>query len=258
MGATRIVILGGGPAGYEAALVAAQLGAAVTVVERDGPGGACVLYDCVPSKTFIATSETMAAFRGAASLGVHAGDPKDVSVHAPTVHGRVTALARAQSADITDRLRADGVRVLAGTARLADEQPGRGPYQVWVIPIDGEPELLAAEVVLVATGGTPRILPDARPDGERILTWRQVYDLTELPDHLVVVGSGVTGAEFASAYTEMGVPVTLVSSRDRMLPGEDADAAALLERVFVSRGMTILKKARAGSVRRTADGVLVE
>ncbi|HEY9474577.1 MAG TPA: NAD(P)H-quinone dehydrogenase [Mycobacteriales bacterium] len=258
MGATRIVILGGGPAGYEAALVAAQLGAEVTVVERDGPGGACVLYDCVPSKTFIATSETMVALRAAGSLGVRACDPRDVTVHAPSVHGRVVSLARAQSVDIADRLRQEGVRVVTGTARLADVQVGRVSHQVRIDPADGEPEFVSAEVVLLATGGTPRILPDARPDGERILTWRQVYDLPELPSHLVVVGSGVTGAEFASAYTEMGVRVTLVSSRDRVLPGEDAEAAALLERVFVSRGMSILKRARAASVRRTADGVLVE
>ena len=92
-------------------------------------------------------------------------------------------------------------------------------------------------MVLIATGATPRVLPSAVPDGERILTWRQVYDLTELPEHLIVVGSGVTGAEFASAYTEMGVQVTLVSSRDRVLPGEDADAAAVIEEVFADRGV---------------------
>lgn len=258
MGAIRIVILGGGPAGYEAALVAAQLGAEVTVVERDGPGGACVLSDCVPSKTFIATSETMTAFRAAGTLGVRACDPADVAVDAPAVHGRVGALARAQSADIADRLRQVGVRLVHGTGRLADDQAGRLTHRVRITPVDGAPETVAAEVVLIATGGTPRVLPDARPDGERILTWRQVYDLPELPRHLAVIGSGVTGAEFASAYTEMGVRVTLVCSRDRVLPGEDADAAALLEQVLVSRGMTILKKARAGAVRRTGDGVLVE
>lgn len=255
---TRMVILGGGPAGYEAALVAAQLGAEVTVVEKDGLGGACVLYDCVPSKTFIATSETMTAFRGAGRLGVRACDPRDVGVDTPTVHGRVKELARAQSADVRDRLVREGVRVLAGTARFAEKQNGRVSHRVEVDPPDGGREVLEAEVVLIATGGTPRILPDARPDGERILTWRQVYDLPEMPEHLVVVGSGVTGAEFASAYTEMGVPVTLVSSRDRVLPGEDADAAALLEKVFASRGMRIVKNARARAVRRTGDGVVVE
>ena len=111
--------------------------------------------------------------------------------------------------------------------------------------------------MLVATGATPRVLDDAKPDGERILTWRQLYDLTELPEHLVVVGSGVTGAEFVSAYVEMGARVTLVSSRDRVLPGEDADAAAVLQDVFAERGVEILAQARAESVRRDGDGVVV-
>lgn len=98
------------------------------------------------------------------------------------------------------------------------------------------------------------MLPTAVPDGERILTWRQVYDLPELPEHLIVVGSGVTGAEFASAYLAMGVPVTLVSSRDRVMPHEDADAAMAIEQVFRSRGMTILNNSRAESVTRTGSG----
>ena len=119
-------------------------------------------------------------------------------------------------------------------------------------------ERIDADIVLVATGGTPRVLPDAVPDGERILTWRQVYDLDTLPEHLVVVGSGVTGAEFASAYLAMGVPVTLVSSRERVMPHEDADAAVAIERVFRSRGMTILNRSRAAAVRRQGTGVVVE
>jgi dihydrolipoamide dehydrogenase len=256
---THIVVLGGGPAGYEAALVAAQLHAQVTVVERDGLGGACVLSDCVPSKTFIATSETMTTLRGAGALGVRASESRDITVDVPLVHQRVKELARAQSEDVRRRLVAEGVRLVAGQGRFTAEQRGRASHRIEVQPTDGcATELLDADVVLIATGATPRILPGAMPDGERILTWRQVYDLAELPEHLVVVGSGVTGAEFASAYTEMGGRVTLVSSRDRVLPGEDADAAAVLERVFAARGTAIVKLARAAAVRRTDKGVLVE
>jgi dihydrolipoamide dehydrogenase len=111
--------------------------------------------------------------------------------------------------------------------------------------------------VLIATGATPRRLASALPDGERILTWRQVYDLPALPEHLIVIGSGVTGAEFASSYLAMGVPVTLVSSRDRVMPHEDADAAMAIERVFRARGMTILNNSRADAVKRVGDGVEV-
>ncbi len=250
---TRIVIIGGGPAGYEAALVAAQLGAQVTVVERDGLGGACVLYDCVPSKTFIASSDAAEAFRNGDSLGVMACEPEDVRINAPAVHGRVKGLALAQSADVRSQLSRAGVEVVIGTARL--ENGGTAGRRHRVLMEGGAVE---ADVVLVATGATPRVIPGAEPDGERILTWRHVYDLPELPTHLIVVGSGVTGAEFASAYLAMGVQVTLVSSRDRVMPHEDSDAANLIEQVFTRRGMTILKNARAQGVKRTGDGVVVE
>jgi dihydrolipoamide dehydrogenase len=114
-----------------------------------------------------------------------------------------------------------------------------------------------ADAVLISTGAEPRILPGSEPDGERILTWRQLYDLETLPEELIVVGSGVTGAEFASAYQALGSQVTLVSSRDRMLPHEDADAAMVVEEVFRRRGMTVLGRSRAARVARTGDGVTV-
>jgi dihydrolipoamide dehydrogenase len=255
--ATRIVIIGGGPAGYESALVAAQLGAQVTVVDRDGLGGACVLTDCVPSKTLIATSERVTAFRDAPRVGVGTAGTEAV-VDVAAVNDRIKALARQQSDDIGARLRAEGVSILAGTGRFARQQPGRA-HRVEVVDESGAvADTVEGDVVLLATGGTPRTLPTALPDGERILSWRDVYDLKELPEHLVVIGSGVTGAEFASGYSEIGVPVTLVSSRDRVLPGEDPDAAAVIEQVFTTRGGELMRRARAAAVQRAADGVVVE
>jgi len=256
--ASRIVIIGGGPAGYEAALVAAQLGASVTVVERDGLGGACVLYDCVPSKTFIASSDAATAFGNGDALGVMACEPEDVRINAPAVHGRVKGLALAQSADVRSKMSEAGVEVVSGTARLDAAGSAGRLHRVRVEPVGGESYEVDADVVLLATGAAPRIIAGAEPDGERILTWRDVYDLPELPTHLVVVGSGVTGAEFASAYLAMGVQVTLISSRDRVMPHEDSDAANLIEQVFTRRGMTILKNARAQAVRRKGEGIVVE
>jgi dihydrolipoamide dehydrogenase len=252
------VIIGGGPAGYEAALVAAQLGAEVTVVEREGAGGACVLHDCVPSKTFIASSDVVTAYRDTEEFGIRGASLDTVSVDASVVNSRVKRLAAAQSGDICATLTKAGVRFVQGMARLGDDTIGH-LHRVVVTPSDGEPEhFIDATAVLIATGATPRVLPTARPDGDRILDWRQVYDLTELPRHLVVVGSGVTGAEFASAYLALGVEVTLVSSRDRVMPTEDPDAAVVIENVFRSRGMKIMGRARASAARRTADGVVVE
>ncbi len=251
----RVVVLGGGPGGYEAALVAAQLGAEVTVVERDGLGGAAVLTDVVPSKTLIATAEVMTLVDESVELGVRfpggGGSEHEpagaVSVDLGAVNRRVRSLAQAQSGDVQARLEAEGVRILRGEGRLD------GPSCIAV----GSQERLAADTVLVATGSRPRELPDAMPDGERILTWKQLYGLEELPERLVVVGSGVTGAEFANAYDALGVDVVLVSSRDRVLPGEDADAAQVLEDVFRRRGMQVLSRSRAQQVKRVGDGVVV-
>jgi dihydrolipoamide dehydrogenase len=255
---TRVVIIGGGPGGYEAALVAAQLGAAVTIVERDGLGGSAVLTDCVPSKTLVATAEVMSAVQGAGELGLRFGAEGAsssargaVGVDLRAVNVRLKALAQAQSDDIEVRLANEGVDVVHGTAALD------GPDTVVVTtPTTGQ-QRLAADIVLLATGASPRVLPSAPPDGERILTWEQVYELDALPEKLVVVGSGVTGAEFASAYNALGCEVVLVSSREQVLPGEDADAATVLEDVFARRGMQVLARSRADSVTRAGDEVRV-
>jgi NAD(P)H dehydrogenase (quinone) len=255
---TRVVIVGGGPGGYEAALVAAQLGASVTVVDRDGVGGSAVLTDCVPSKTLIATADLMSDVEESAELGMRfdggggAVDPRSaVTVDLKVVNERVLTLARNQSDDIAGRLEREGVELVRGAGRLD------GPQTVVAKLDDGSERSYEADVVLLATGAHPRVLDTARPDGDRILTWEQVYDLDALPERLVVVGSGVTGAEFASAYHALGAEVVLVSSRDRVLPGEDADAAEVLEDVFTRRGMTVLSRSRAASVERAGEGVVV-
>ncbi|PZU47330.1 MAG: NAD(P)H-quinone dehydrogenase [Arsenicicoccus sp.] len=270
-----VVVIGGGPGGYEAALAAAQLGSEVTVVERSGLGGAAVLTDCVPSKALIATADFMDRFSAAKRIGVHfdgAQVPGDqgVTAHIADVNARIIELAQAQSRDIAERLESAGVEVVQGAGSLL----GAGRVQVLegVDDVDSGEEPaphdedcaeshtrreLEADLILVSTGARPRVLDSATPDGERILTWQQIWDLTELPEHLVVIGSGVTGAELAHAYLGLGCRVTLISSRDRVLPGEDADAANVVEEVFRRRGMTVLNRSRAGAVRREGDGVVV-
>lgn len=245
---TSVVILGGGPGGYEAALVAARLGASVTVVDRDGLGGACVLTDCVPSKTLVSTAGFLTNRATASDIGLGLAE---ATVDLAQANHRILDLAGAQSADIAARLVSDGVRIIRGTGTLV------GAGTVRATTPDGTVEDLDAEVVLVATGSTPRTMPTAQPDGERILTWQQIYALAQLPEHLVVVGSGVTGAELAHAYVGLGAEVTLVSSRERVLPGEDADAAKVIEEVFRRDGMQVLGRSRMAAVERTADGVRV-
>ncbi|WP_062310751.1 NAD(P)H-quinone dehydrogenase [Demequina rhizosphaerae] len=245
----RVVIVGGGPGGYEAALVAVKAGAEVTLVERHGLGGNAVLTDVVPSKTVIATAEWLTIAGRASELGIrrHDGDEiaSDLTVDMAQVNARVKALVRKQSGDIGARLERNGVRVLTGEARLD------GPHAV----VAGD-DRLEADAVLLAVGARPRVVPGCEPDGERILTWTQLYDLDELPAHLIVVGSGVTGAEFAGAYRLLGSEVTLVASKDRVLAREDPDASAHLTQVFRDRGMHLVG-GRAASVECTGDGVRV-
>lgn len=290
-----VAIVGGGPGGYEAATVAARMGAQVTLIEARGLGGSAVLTDVVPSKTLIATSEQTQDTQLAGELGIATGE---VRVDMARVNERVRELAHSQSDDIRAAMEGLGVRVVDGRAALLpglDDQ-GRRRLRVTFAGQDstgtesaqrpvGEKlagdvldeealadevlaekalaeevlveEVLAADIVLLATGARPRELPTARPDGQRILTWTQLYSLDELPEHLIVVGSGVTGAEFAGAYRTLGAKVTLVSSRDRILPGEDADAAEIIERVFVERGMHIERRSRAMSVVAEGDAVVV-
>lgn len=254
--AGRVVIIGGGPGGYEAALVAAQLGADVMLIERNRCGGAAVLTDVVPSKTLIATAEMMEEIGRSDSLGIRIydseGDDGDtVIADLDAINKRILSLADAQADDIYQGLVRAGVKVIQGTATLADRD------HVDVVEEGGTEYTLEASTILLSVGSHPRELDSAKPDGERILTWTQLYGLDELPEHLIVVGSGVTGAEFASAYRALGTKVTLVSSREKVLPGQDEDAADVLEFVFRNKGMNVLSRSRADSVKRTEDGVEV-
>ncbi|KGA14482.1 hypothetical protein GM51_17160 [freshwater metagenome] len=246
---TSVVIIGGGPGGYEAALVASQLGADVTLIERDGIGGAAVLTDVVPSKALIAVAEAAIDTKGSSAIGVHA---TNVTIDIADVNSRLKKWAATQSSDISQRLQSQGVKVLTGTAELIDAGTVKANLN------DGTEISLTAEVVLLATGARPRELTSAVVDGDRILNWKQLYEFTELPSDLIVVGSGVTGAEFAGAYQALGSQVTLVSSRDQVLPGEDSEAAKVVQDVFAKRGMKVLSQSRAVQVTRTESGVSVE
>ncbi|MDF2443781.1 MAG: hypothetical protein JWR01_1984, partial [Subtercola sp.] len=257
----RITVLGGGPGGYEAAIAGAQLGGEVTLIERVGVGGSAVLTDVVPSKTLIATAEAANAIGDAADLGVQffsrtdTGRPirPDVAVNIAAVNKRLLGLARQQSEDMKSTLIRSGVKIVQGEGRL----DGHDAIIVSTGGPDGvDFDRIEGDTTVISVGASPRLLSSAMPDGERIFTWTQLYNLTSIPEHLIVVGSGVTGAEFASAYTALGSKVTLISSRDQVLPGEDADAAAVIENVFRRNGMTVLSKSRADSVVRTENGVI--
>lgn len=247
----RIVVIGGGPGGYEAALAGSQLGAEVVLIEESGIGGNAVLTDVVPSKSLIAVSDAAEDLTKLEALGVNLGG-NSATIDISNVNQKLLALAHEQSEDMQSALESAGVRVVRGRGQLD------GNHLVAVTNVDGSAgERIETRTIVVATGASPRELENAKPDGRRILNWKQLYSLESIPEHLIVVGSGVTGAEFASAYLALGSEVTLVSSREQLLPGQDEDAARLLEKEFERRGMRILKQSRATAANATDSGVQV-
>jgi dihydrolipoamide dehydrogenase len=245
--AKRFVIIGGGPAGNTAATHAARLGAEVTMIEKDIVGGAAHLWDCIPSKAMIATGGTMARMGRAAGMGLHEiRADLDLDVLSSRIHSIESRLERAN----VELLTSQGVRMVQGTGRLV------GPHQVVAETAEGLVEI-EADVVLLSTGSRPRI-PDWAPvDGERVLTTRDAYPPPQMPEHLVVVGSGVTGVEFVHMFRSFGCDVTLIVSRQQVLPNKDPEVAAALEDDFISRGVKLLMGARAVGVEKDADGVTV-
>ncbi len=246
--ALRFVIIGGGPAGTQAATVAARLGAQVTLIERDVVGGAAHLWDCVPSKAMIATSAAYVDIDAAKSMGL---DANTASVDLVSVRARITDIVGRLERQGRELLESQRVNIVRGSGRLVDANT--------VVADTAEGELtFEADAILVSTGSRPRIPAFAVPDGDRILTTRDAYPPKELPEHLIVIGSGVTGVEFVHMFQSFGSTVTLIVSRQQVLPQKDPEVAAVLEADFLRRGVRLFKGARAVSVERNDEGVRVD
>ncbi len=245
--AVHLVILGGGPAGNQAATNAARLGARVTLVERDVVGGAAHLWDCIPSKAMIATGAAMSFVERAGGMGL---THLDADLDVDGLRRRITGIEDRLRGAVESLLVDQGVRLLRGTGRLT------GPHSVAVDTADGVTDI-EADAILIATGSRPRIPEWCRPDGDRILTTRQAYPPPAMPEHLVVVGSGVTGVEFVHMFAAFGSAVTLVVSRQQVLPQKDPEVAAALEEEFLRRGVRLLIGARAVGIDREGAGVAV-
>ena len=240
----RFVIIGGGPAGNTAATTAARLGAEVTMIERDIVGGAAHLLDCIPSKAMIATAGAMGDVDASAGMGLAVGDPQ---LDLEGLRHRIKSIEARLEHNVVDLLRSQDVRMIQGTARL------KGPHEVVAETPEGVREL-EADAILLSTGSRPRIPDWAQVDGERILTTRDAYPPNEMPEHLVVIGSGVTGVEFVHMFSSLGSQVTLIVSRQQVLPQKDPEVAAALESELLRRGVQLFKGARAEGIDRTDDG----
>ncbi len=242
------MIIGGGPAGNQAATYAARLGAEVTVIESDIIGGAAHLLDCIPSKTMIATGGAMSFSRRIAGMGLAETSP-EVDVEALT--NRIEAIKTNMQHDKTRLLTSQNVRLVTGTAHFT------GSHSVRVQHCDDTTEDIEFDKALIATGSRPRIPDWCEPDGERILTTRDCYPPHVFPESITVIGSGVTGVEFVHMFSSFGAAVTLVVSRQLVLPGKDPEVAAVLESDFLDRGVKLLKGARAEMIDQQDDGVVV-
>jgi dihydrolipoamide dehydrogenase len=243
----RVAIIGGGPAGNTAATYAARLGAEVILIERDIVGGAAHLWDCIPSKTMIATGGAMRFTRRIEGMGLA---HQEASLDVDAQRRRVTEIESHLNDHVTRLLSSQGVRLIAGTGRL------KGPHEVVADTEEGIEEL-EADAIVVSTGSRPRIPDWAQPDGERVLTTRQAYPPRTMPSHLVVIGSGVTGVEFVHMFSSFGAQVTLIVSRQQVLPGKDPEVAAALEEELLRRGVRLFKGARAEGIELSPEGVAV-
>lgn len=245
--ALRFVIIGGGPAGNTAATHAARLGAQVTMIERDVIGGAAHLLDCIPSKTMIATGGAIAFSERIAGMGL---EHQRAEVDDSALRERIGSIQDRLQNNVETLLASQGVRMIRGSARLD------GPHRV-AVDHGGQRELIDADMILISTGTRPRIPDWCHPDGDRILTTRDCYPPKEMPESITVVGSGVTGVEFVHMFASFGAKVTLVVSRQQVLPNKDPEVAAVLEDDFLRRGVRLLKGARATAIERVGDGVTV-
>jgi pyruvate/2-oxoglutarate dehydrogenase complex dihydrolipoamide dehydrogenase (E3) component len=239
----RFVIIGGGPAGHQAATYAARLGAKVTVVERDVIGGAAHLWDCIPSKTMIATGGAMSFSRRIGGMGLEQSEPE---IAIESLKSRIEGIKSHLQANATTLLESQGVRIVSGSARFT------GPHSVHVDGVDGTHEI-EFDAALISTGSRPRIPDWCQPDGDRLLTTRDCYPPKVIPESITVIGSGVTGVEFVHMFSSFGSKVTLVVSRQQVLPGKDPEVAAVLEDDFLKRGVKLLKGARAESIERDGE-----
>ncbi len=231
----HFAIVGGGPAGTQAATHAARLGVEVTLIERDVIGGAAHLLDCIPSKAMIATGGAMAFLGRVGGMGLEPVEPR---LDLAALRGRITTITDRLERSATELLHSQGVALVRGTGRLT------GPHAICATTDDGEVEI-EADAILLSTGSRPRVPDWCRPDGDRILTTRDAYPPPELPGHLVVIGSGVTGVEFVHMFSSFGCEVSLIVSRQQVLPRKDPEVAAVLEEDFLARGVRLLKGARA-------------
>jgi len=241
-----LIVLGSGPGGYVAAIRGAQLGLKVAIVERELLGGICLNWGCIPTKALLRSAEIFHYMSHARDYGLAA---EKITADLNAVVQRSRGVAKQLNAGVTHLMKKNKIAVHFGTGTLT------GANSLSVTDKDGKASTLTAKHIIVATGARARDLPFAPADGKRIWTYRHAMTPAEMPTRLLVIGSGAIGIEFASFYRDMGAEVTVVEMMDRVVPVEDADVSAFLEKALVKQGMTIHTGAALESLKATDKGV---
>ena len=237
-----LIVIGGGPGGYVAAIRAAQLGMKTALVEREHLGGICLNWGCIPTKALLRSSEVWHLMQNLGDFGMSADNIKfDIGA----VVSRSRGVAKQLSGGIGHLLKKNKVTVVNGAGKL----DGAGK-----VVVDGD-KTMTAKNVIVATGARARLLPGLEADGDRVWTYREAMVPKVMPKSLLVVGSGAIGVEFASFYNDLGADVTVVEIMDRVLPVEDAEISAMARKSFEKQGMRILTEAKVAELERGKSGV---
>ena len=242
-----VIVLGSGPGGYVAAIRCAQLGLKTAIVERENLGGICLNWGCIPTKALLRSAEVLHQMKHAKDYGLAADN---ITADLQAIVARSRGVAKQLNMGVTGLMKKNKITVHMGMGKLV--APGK-------LEVTGDKgsEVLTAKHIIIATGARARELPFAKSDGKRIWTYRHAMVPAELPSKLLVIGSGAIGIEFASFYNDMGTEVTVVEMMDRIVPVEDADISAFLEKALTKQGIRILTKAGVSAVDNQADGVKV-
>jgi dihydrolipoamide dehydrogenase len=241
-----LIVIGGGPGGYVAAIRAAQLGLRTAVVEREHMGGICLNWGCIPTKALLRTSEVYGLIKHADAYGLSV---KDVSYDARKIVERSRKVAKQLSNGVSMLMRKNKIAVFDGTAKLA------GAGKLAVAMNDKTSQALTYKNLIIATGARARNLPGLEADGKLVWTYKEAMVPPEFPKSLLVIGSGAIGIEFASFYRTMGAEVTVCEVVDRILPVEDEEVSAFAKRAFEKQGMKVFTGATVSGLRKGADNV---
>src|SRR4029453_11883375 len=245
-----IIIVGGGPGGYVAAIRAAQLGMKTAVVEREHMGGICLNWGCIPTKALLRTSEVYGLIKHADSFGLSV---KDVSYDPQKIVERSRKVANQLSNGVKGLMKKNKITVFDGTAKLAGVEGGQ--RKLAVAMNDKSNTTLIAKNVILATGARARQLPGLESDGKLVWTYKEAMVPPEFPKSLLVIGSGAIGIELGSFYRTMGAEVTVAEVVDRILPVEDEEVSAFAKRAFEKQGMKILTGATVSNLKKGANNL---